>query len=375
MCFVLICQAPLKLMSTVEVVTMLSGCAQWSVDLLSWLTDGLFSLRDDPKFKEIIQSPGSFSDMTNYLRQNNVVFLHLILASSTRCFLATMCKRLTHLHAVCHKAQEHWLNASDRTQTPDTRALESAYMKLLRAITTNLVKIADFELLLSTLSEGVRHTYRKSFATLQRNVQQQHEQQQQQNQNQNQPTKPGQPTPGEQAFKKATAQCEQLIFFGEQPPPSFQMLIKQLFETDLEKIMGGSTKRFELFFTDFPLLEVEDDKKRLAARRADGKFVDVFKRVEILAPKLLIGGGGGSSSLNGNGGGLEQQPPGENGLGIQHQQQQNGGQGVGPTYRTCVRCCSVMEEVLSVNVKPGYGFLMQQQQRKCSCGGSWAFLP
>lgn len=323
---------------------MLSGCAQWSVDLLSWVTDGLFGLRDDPKFREILQTPANFSEMTSYLKAKNEACLHLILSSTTRVFLTAICKRLTHLQALCHKAQEYWWNAADKNPTPAHRALQRAYMKLLRATTTNLVKIAEFEALLGVMSEGVRQTYHNSFAALLRNVQQQQQQQQP-------PPKPGQPTPGEVAVKKATAQCETLIFFGEQPPPSFQPLLKRFFETDLERVMG-STKRFDLFFTDFPLLEVEDDTKRLAARKADGKFVDVFKRVEVLAPKLVKGGGGGSK-----------------------QQHENGedAAAAGSTFRRCVRCCAIMEDVPSTNLRPGYNFIVAQQ-RKCLCGGTWAFL-
>lgn len=323
---------------------MLSGAAEWSVDLLSWLTDGLFNLRDDPKFREILQTPANFSDMTAHLKTKNEVCLHLVLSSTTRVFLTAICKRLTHLQALCHKAQEYWWNAADKNPTPAHRALQSAYMKLLRATTTHLVKIAEFEALLGVMSEGVRQTYHNSFAALQRNVQQQ----------QQQPPKPNQPSAGEFAVKKATAQCETLIFFGEQPPPSFQPLLKRFFEADLERVMG-STKRFDLFFTDFPMLELEDNSKRLAARKADAKFVDVFKRVELSAPKLVRNGGSGGAKQ-------------------QEQENREEAAAAGSTFRRCVRCCAVMEDVPSTNLRPGYNFILAQQ-RKCLCGGMWAFLP
>lgn len=312
------------------------------------MTDSLFCLRDDPKLLEILQDPRSFIEMTKYLKTKNEVALHLVLCSTTRCFLAAICRRVTHLQSVCSRASEYWGSVGDRPDrnaTPASRTLQRAYMKLQRATATNLVKIDEFEKLLSTVGEGVRQTYQTTMA----NLQQKHQQQ-------NQPPRPGQPTP-EQAVKKAQAHCELGILLGEQPPPSFQPLVKKLFETDIKNIMT-STNRFDLFFTDFPLLEVDDDVKRLAARKADAKFVDVFKRVEFSAPELIKG-----NATNGDESKQLQQAGEEEAAGSGH-----------PAYRRCVRCCAVMEDVTSPKMKPGYNFVMAQQ-RKCACGGSWASLP
>lgn len=343
-----------KLTSHAEVVNVLSGCAQWSVALMSWLTDSLFTLRDDAKFKDILSSPSNFSEMTNFLKERNEVALHLILSSSTRSLLIAVCKRIIHLQTVCHRAQEYYWHTSERQgATPAHRTLQRAYTKLQQATTTNLVKINEFEALLAAVCEGVRTTYQVSFAGLQRGAQQP-------------PPKPGQPSPG--TFKKATAQCELLIFLGEQPPPRFQQFVHKFFEADLERIMGA-TKRFQLFFTAFPLLEVEDDPKRLAARRTDAKFVDVFKRVEFSAPRLVRGGNLLAAT---NGGGVVDMVKQERGLDHGMQQQQQNEEPAGPIFRRCVRCCGVMEDVASTNLRPGFNFVFQQQ-RKCSCGGSWAF--
>lgn len=321
------------------------------MDLLSYVTDSLFGLRDDPKLLEILHDPRSFTEMTKYLKEKNEVALHLILCSTTRCFLAAICRRVTHLQSVCSRASEYWGSVSDRpdrTPTPASRMLQRAYMKLQQATATNLVKIDEFEKLLSVVGEGVRQTYQTSLASLQ--------QKQQQQQQQNQPSRPGQLTP-EQTLKKAQAHCELGILLGEQPPPSFQPLVKKFFETDLKTIMS-STNRFDLFFTDFPLLEVEDDVKRLAARKADAKFVDVFKRVEFSAPELVKDHASNGNELK------------------QHQRSGDEVEAAGlghPAFRRCVRCCAVMEDVTSPKMKPGYNFVMAQQ-RKCACGGSWASL-
>lgn len=319
------------------------------MDLLSYVTDSLLCLRDDPKFLDIIQNQRSFTEMTKYLKEKNEVALHLVLCSTTRCFLAAMCRRITHLQSVCSRASEYWGSVSDRpdrSTTPASRMLQRAYLKLQRATATNLVKIDEFEKLLSVLGDGVRQTYQTSLANLQ------HKQQQQQQQ----PPRMAQSTP-EQTVKKAQTHCELGMLLGEQPPPSFQPLVKRFFETDLKTIMS-STNRFDLFFTDFPLLEVEDDIRRLAARKADAKYVDLFKRVEFSAPELVKGDVTHGDDLK------QHQQPGE---------EVDAAGAAYPAFRRCVRCCAVMEDVTSPKMKPGYNFVMAQQ-RKCACGGSWASL-
>lgn len=275
--------------------------------------------------------------MTNYLKSKNEVSLHLLLCSSTRCFLAAICRRLTHLQAITNKAMQFWENRPP-TNSTDTlgsasRSLHQAYLRLHRCTTTNLIKVEEFEKLLNAVGADVRQAYQTSLAGLHQR-------------HQNQPSKPGQPINAEQAIKKAQAHCELLILLGDQPPSSsFQPLVRKFFETDLRNIVG-STDRAKLFFTDFPLLEVEENPQRLAARQAEGLYVDVFRRVELREHKLGKGAASGSDLT----------VPGS-------------GQ---PAFRRCVRCCSVMEDVVAS--RPGYNFVVAQQ-RKCACGGNWAALP
>lgn len=334
-----------KTNSSPEVVNALSGCAKWSLDLLSWLVDNLFSLRNDPKFMEILDDNRRFLEMTNYLKAKNDVSLHLLLCSSTRCFLAAICRRLAHLQAISNKAMQYWdgRSAANAAEPEAQRELHKAYLKLQRCATTTLVKVEEFDKLLATLSGDIRQTYQTTLANLQQKAAQQ-----------GQTSKPGQPTPAEAAVKKAQTHCELTILLGEQPPVSFQPPIKKLFETHLRAVMS-STKRPELFFTDFPLLEVEDDPRRLAARRAEGRYVDVFKRVELTVPKTA-NGHANSDELA-----VAKFTLGD-------------GDSPTPTHaalRRCVRCCAVMEDVTAT--RPGFNFVLAQQ-RKCSCGGSWAFF-
>lgn len=321
----------------------LAGCARWALDLLSWLADSLFALRDDPKFMELL-STNRFSEMTTYLKSKNEVSLHLLLCSSTRGFLSATCRRLNHLQTLSNKAIQYWektsphnatdSNATNRGITP----VHQAYLKMQRYTTTTLIKVEEIDKLLSTLSGDIRQTYQASLASLAQKQQQQ----------QQQAGKPNQPPP-DAAVKKAQAHCELMMLLAENPPPSFLPLIKKLFDTDLKNLMV-STKRSDLFFTDFELLEVDDEPRRLAARKHGRKYVDTFKRVELTAPKA-------HKALNG-----ESVPT--------HEAQSSRDES-GPEWRRCVRCCAVMEDV--VGSKPGFTFVLSQQ-RKCSCGGNWGHL-
>lgn len=321
------------------------------------MTDSLFSLCNDPKFMELLQDSRSFSEMTNHLKAKHEVSLHLLLCSSTRCFLAAICRRLAHLHTIANRVMQYWEGRPPTNSTDShgstSRSLYQAYLKLHRCITTNLIKIEEFDKLLSSVGADIRQTYQTSLANLA---------QKQQQQQQSQPLKPGQPNPAEQAIKKAQAHCELMILLGDQPPPSFQSLVKKFFETDLRNLMS-STNRSELFFTDFPLLEVEDDVKRLATRKAQGRYVDVFRKIEHKEPTLVKGS---TNSGDFNDSKLQQQPSQE----LQQNGEVSGSEH--PAFRRCVRCCGVMEDVVAT--RPGYNFLVAQQ-RKCSCGGSWASLP
>ena len=88
-------------------VDALSGCARWSLDLLSWLSSCLFSLMAEPKFMKLLV-PSRFGEMTRYLQERNDVSLHLLLCSSTRGFLSAVCRRLLHLDALSSRALEFY---------------------------------------------------------------------------------------------------------------------------------------------------------------------------------------------------------------------------------------------------------------------------
>lgn len=341
-----------------EAVIVLSSSMKWVIDLMSWMTDGLFLLRDDPQFTALLEDPRSFAEMTEYLKTKHNVSLHLLLCSSTRWLLAAVIRRFPFLQSICQKAMQVLDNrpaggAAELSSTATNQSLHRAYARLQYCITTDLIKIEEFDNLLVSVSEQVKQTYQASLANLQQNKPQPPGHQ-----------KPGQPSLAEQAAKKAQAHCELSILLADQPPQSFQNLVKKLFEVDLKKIMG-STDRSKLFFTDFPLLEVMDSPRILAKRKHEGKYVDVFRRIEHRAPQLvheIANAAQGDGFMDANPLHQPEQVIHQNG-------EATGGSSDHPEFRRCTRCCSVMEELQTG--RPGFNILVSLQ-RKCACGGSWA---
>ena len=86
---------------------------------------------------------------------------------------------------------------------------------------------------------------------------------------------------------------------------------------------------------------MEDDRRSLAAKKNSGRYVDVFKRIELVSGPTQ--------------GGARPAP----------------GEKPAPQWRRCVRCAAVMEDVFGT--RPGFTFVLAQQ-RKCACGGNWGLL-
>ena len=212
-------------------------------------------------------------------------------------------------------------NAAIRT----TSTLHTAYLKMQRYTTSSLIKVQEFDKLLQGLSAEIRGAYQTSFAGLA----------------QKQPPQGAKPGANDAAVKRAQIHCELNLLLAASPQPSFLPVIKKFFETDL-KNFRNNTDPASLFFANFELLEVEDERRSLAAKKAKGKYIDVFKRVELTALKAD---------------GLEENTAANT---------------KSPQWRRCVRCASIMEDAWGT--RPGFTFVLAHQ-RKCSCGGNWGLLP
>ncbi|KAL1843023.1 hypothetical protein VTJ49DRAFT_3337 [Mycothermus thermophilus] len=398
---------PLDDLDVVEAVT---GCTRWGISLLAWLTDSLFELLDDPEIMVKLNDPKRFPELAKYLHSKGNVALQLMLCSSTRGFLSATCRRLMQVESVSNRTSTYYENLALQLQQDPAAAanvarpapaLLQAYQRMARAVAAPLVRVADFERLLSELSSDIQAAYRRSFTGLNAaNLKPQHanmtEQQQQQL--------------NEQFVKKATAHCELDMLLGKNPPPSFREVLLKFFTQTLPAFRN-QTDPARLYFADYDLLEVSgsDDNavRALHARKAEGRYVDAFKRVELVVPprssratttgpRTANGDGsrnaGGGSSGTGSGtvtnnSGANNPPPwapaisygvwtpigGRRGSSTGSTSDNAGNNNnIEPQWRRCVRCAAVMEDIWSG--KPGFNFVLSQQ-RKCVCGGGWGTMP
>ncbi len=67
------------------------------------------------------------------------------------------------------------------------------------------------------------------------------------------------------------------------PPTALREVLQRFFTEHLRTFRDQSDPA-RLYFADFSLLDVEDDKHSLAAKKMKGRYIDVFKRVELTVP-------------------------------------------------------------------------------------------
>jgi mediator of RNA polymerase II transcription subunit 16 len=299
---------------SVEVVDALVGCVRWSLDLLAWLTDSLFGLMIDDDFMEKLNAQ-RFSEVAPYLQSKGDVSLHLLFCSSSRSFLMALCRRIVHLEMTSARAVDFYRKNSATAESGGvSRAnprLQQAYQRMLQVISSSLLKANEFEQLLNVLGSDIRQTYQQYLPNI---VKQQ----------------PNAPQ-GKQidiAIKSMKNQLELSMLLGQAPPPALAQVIKKFLGKEVAAFRE-KTDPAALFFADFSLLEVQDDKHSLEERMSKGLYVDVFKRKEIhMTPSQQ--------------------------------------------WRRCARCTAVMEDVFGT--RPGFTFVVNTQ-RKCSCNGHWGLLP
>ncbi len=307
---------------TAEAVDAIAGCGKWALDLLAYLTDCLFNLRDDLKFMSLLNA-ANYSEIVPYLQSQNEVALHLILCSSTRGLLSAACRRLTHLDSLSNRAIQYYESKATSEQAARLpSALSLAYQKMQHYTSSSLIKVQEFDKLLSSLGADIRTAYQSALPRLAA-----------------QASAAANKGAGQQAtqisdmtIKKAQTQCELSMLLASSPPSCFLPVIAKFFAHDL-RAFRALTDPAQLFFANYTILEVQDDQRSLAAKRAQGCYVDVFRRVELTVDRRAASG---------------------------------------VLWRRCARCAAVMEDV--AGQRPGYSFVLTHQ-RKCSCGGSWGLLP
>ncbi|KAI1077092.1 RNA polymerase II mediator complex subunit Sin4 [Whalleya microplaca] len=328
-----------------EVVNALAGCVKWSADLLCWLCDSLFCLLDDSQFMSLVKGP-QLGQMAAYLQSKNDVALHLIICSATRGLLSAVCRRITLLHTFSTRAitwyESKGADVNSASAPPGARgtshaALYTSYRKIQRYASSSLVHADEFDTLLTTIGADIRSAYSTSLAALgEQAVRKAAQNPQPPNQNPNAPK----PDIAQEAIARGRQHCELGMLVLQAPPPSFAAVLDKFFNKDLREFRAHCDVA-KLYFSDFSLLEVDDEPPALAKRRESGLRVDLFKRVPIPRKKKRDAGA------------ADQQQP-------MH-------------FRGCARCASVMEDHAMMNNKPGLNFLLRQQWN-CCCGGRMALL-
>ena len=346
---------------------------------------------NDSKLKSIVSSQAHFGQLSSYLHEKNDIALHMVLCSSIRFLLGGVCRRITMLHSLSHRAISHYENNPHGNGSAYGSPLHLAYQKVYKHTSEALVNPEAFQALLASLNREIREVYVRSFNKIAEQPKQQGgAAANQQNRSQ-----------ADEAAARGRQHCELQMLLGQAPPSTFQPLIHKFLTQDLVAFRdapnnggsplpsapppgnaaGGSGSNntnsntnaaggggaggggnaidpARLFFANYDLLELDDGPPALERRRARGMRVDMFKRVEISrsgAPSTTAASASASSSPTAG----------------------RSGSGAAPVpapvpWRRCVRCAAVMED-LPAGSRPPLNFVLSQQ-RNCCCGGRLALV-
>ncbi|KAK3498175.1 mediator complex, subunit Med16 [Neurospora crassa] len=286
-----------------EVVEVLVGCVTWAHTLIGWMVDCLFDLADNPAFISILKEQKRFPDLANFLRARGDVSLHLLCCSSARGFIMAACRRLAHLEGMSNRAIRYWEASRLKTENNDGSggggkvlpdSLYFAYRKMQRTTSSSLIKVQELNEVLQGFAQDVRTAYQASLSRRQSGNNQPQQQHPSPQQNKNQPQQ--QQNAEDQFIKKAQAHCELDMLLGANPPPCFREVLLKFFTQTLP-VFKSHVDPAKLYFANYEVLEIEENPRILAARKARRKYIDVFTKREIQFPTSsgdARGGGGGS---------------------------------------------------------------------------------
>lgn len=302
-----------------EVVEVLVGCVTWAHTLMGWMVDCLFDLADDPAFISILSEQKRFPDLANFLRGRGDVSLHLLCCSSARGLITAACRRLAHLEGMSNRAVRYWEANRLKTENNDGSgsgkvlpdSLYFAYQKMQHAASSCLIKVQEFERILQGFAQDVRTAYQASLSRRQSGNQAQQPGQQhpspQQNKNQPQQQQQQQQNAEDQFIKKAQAHCELDMLLGGNPPPCFREVLLKFFTQTLP-VFKSHVDPAKLYFANYEVLDIEDNPRILASRKAKHRYIDVFTRRGITFPdssSTVVGSRAGVGGVGGVGAGSE----------------------------------------------------------------------
>jgi mediator of RNA polymerase II transcription subunit 16 len=288
------------------------------LDLLSWISSSLFELMHDAEFMARL-TPERTAELGPYLEKQGEVALQLLMCSTSRAFLSSLCRKIAYMGHTAIKAMEYYQlhpevqsgqSAPGGQAGKDTPAMRAAFMKLHKVFAQSPIKVGDFEKLIQLISQGITQAYDAFLPKMAKSQ--------------------GQALKGkeeDEAIKALRAMFETQMLTATVPVPGFLPLLKRLFNVDLPAYRK-TTEIARLFFDEYSILMVQGDES--AVRGVRLSQIDTFnKQVTRMDSKRQ--------------------------------------------WRRCIRCTSVMEDHGNSR-SPGLTF-MAAQMRRCPCSGSWALLP
>ncbi|CAK7199245.1 Mediator of RNA polymerase II transcription subunit 16 [Sporothrix eucalyptigena] len=279
-------------------------------------------------------TPGNLKDKLNPLDEPDVVDALAGCAKWALDLLAYTCDCIFSLledpKFITIQYNEHQQQQSGSSGSSALRAaLITSYHKMQQYTSSSLIRVEEFDKLLWALGENIRQAYQIKIAAQGGGAAVK-----KQGQGQNQAVDP--------AAKRFQAQCEVTLLLANNMPPNFQPLLYKFFNENVRNFRA-QTDPAKLYFADYSILEVEDDGRSLQEKRARRTHIDVFKRVELKPANSKNGATNGTNTAS-----------------ARHPMQFPPHSSPSEYLRRCVRCTSIMEDV--VGARPGYTFVLAQQR-------------
>lgn len=326
------------LKSYIEIVNALSGSVRWVLDLVAWLMDTLFTLPDTlpPNISLTDIDKLSLPDLLQHLHATNTISLHLLLASSARGFLTSICRLLAHLDYIARKAMQRSVTTpqiSNIGQTPPSQqlpalspALKAAYTQIATLTSSSIIRVKTIETLLLSLGARVKTAYAAA--------------------NNNPSSNPANNNTQRGGGDPLRNLQEMQILYGDTFPDSFKSVIVDLYRKEgLLESVRNEIDPAKLFFADFDVLEIDEDAASVTARKAKNRTMDCFRKNWLSNPVR-------HPERSGDGAALVQNATAKK-------------------WRRCARCAAVMEDVVTTRVVLQW---LVMQQRRCYCSGYWYTL-
>ncbi|KAK2624763.1 hypothetical protein QTJ16_005956 [Diplocarpon rosae] len=307
-----------------EIINSLAGSVRWVLDLVAWLIDTLLALHTTAPADITLTKLSTLSlpALLSHLMKTNNISLHLFISSPTRGFLTAICRRLQHLDFIARKAiTSPSAGSSPATLTP---ALRAAYIQIGLLNDKAILQIKTLETLLSSLTALIRSSYASHTP----------------------------PLTGSPAAERTRNNLETKMLFGGSIPDALKSVIVELFRP--EGLLAAVQEEIEpakLFFADFTMLEVDEDRASIERRRKLNTTMDGFRKGWLANPVTKADATEASArEFRGLATGSGRQ---------------------GARWRRCARCAAVMEDIIPQRQALQW---LVMQQRRCYCSGYWDTL-